>query len=623
LIAAAIAPVFIYTFPTMIRKIFVIILLLAFIDNYAIGQGSPPEAVYLFQLKPSGGATAENCFLPQFENAKASLTFTSNDTLARLEKFIEDEFPVLEVDCFFPNLKIVHKNFTYVLSTYCGVIHKFKNTAPYQTSNIKLANDFIFTESLIAYFINLEKKFFSDAFFDFYQGIISKIPSASNMYSHSLELFPTIGKEAQSEPNFKDMNLQPAQNTYTPAIKTNEDDKPVPERLPIENQEAEKRKALITESKNPKDAANKISAAVSAENEKLIVSLPQIVNPYRASITKTNAPIFFSEPTIFIAPLQPDDFLLQARFETEGPLALTLQEGSSAQNSPIQMAAIGSGNKIEKTSSSSLVKGSIPQESFSAPDNLNLVPQEKQLLEEMPAKDTLLQNASLAGTPQESMKVKALEDSTVHKPLKSLLPWFSPNKMQEVNYNYAVVAKPDLLPVDANFNVLPALPKPKEQGLSLPEKPRREIISIEPAAKPTLTSPLSTSNSNAKENNATLGVQTVAVAPQPTPVNIAATGAAAVKPAPAANVAPPSLSKTPTAIPKQAKPTEDDDLEAEDDPTKNIEEESEEEDTEDGDLSLEELEAETSEESMEELDSDLEEDMEEDSEDEDSEDEDF
>jgi hypothetical protein len=604
----------------MIHKIFFSVLFLVFIDTYAKGQGSAPETVYLFQLKPSAGATAENCFLPQYENGKAIFTFTSNDTLARLETFIEEEFPVLETDCFFPNLKIVHKNFTYVLSVYCGVIHKFKNAAPYQTSNVKLANDFIFTESLISYFINLEKKFFPDVFIDFYQSISSKVASASNLYSHSLELFPTTDKKSQSEPNTKGIAAQPAEKAYTSAIKTNEEDKPMPG-LPIENQESETRKALIEESENRKDATTKVSI-VSAENEKLIASPPQIVNPYEASIPTVS--LFFSESKTFIAPLQPDDRLFQARFETEGPLTLTLLEGSSAQNSPIQKTDIGSGNKIEKTSlTSSLAKQTTPEESISVPNNPNSFPKEKGTSEETPDKDRLVQNAPLSETPQESIKAKALADSTIHKPLKPILPWLGPNKTKEVNHNYAIAAKPEQLPVDANFNVLPIFPRPTEQGVALPEKPRKEIISIEPAAKPALTSPLSTSN-NAKENNTTLSAPTVAVAPQSTPVNNAAVaGAAAVKPTPAANIAPPSLSRGPTNSSQNTKPAEDDELEAEDDPTKNVEEEAEEEDTDEGDLSIEELETETGEENMEELDADLEEDMEEDLEEEDSDDEDF
>jgi hypothetical protein len=594
----------------MIRKFFFSILLLVFIDTYAIGQGSMPEVVYLFQLKPSAGATPENCFLPQYENGKVTFTFTSKDTLARLETFIEDEFPVLETDCFFPNLKIVHKNFTYVLSVYCGVILKFKNIAPYQTSNVKLANDFIFTESLIAYFINLEKKFFSDVFIDFYQSISSKIPSASNLYSHSLELFPTIDTKYQSEPN-KDIAAQPA-------IKTDENDKSMPKSFPVENKRAEKQKALIEESGNQKDATERV-AAISAENEKLIASLPQIINPYEASIPV--APLFFSESMSFIAPLQPENFLFQARFETEGPLTLTLQEGISAQKSPIQMASLSSSNKLEKTSSSSfLAKQTVSEESISTFDNLNWVPQEKISLAPISVKSALAQNAALVDAFQESIKTKALEDSTVHKPLKPILPWFSPNKTQEVNHNYVVAVKPEVFPVDFNFNALPIFPKPTEQGLSLPKRVQKEIITIETAAKPTLTSPLST---NAKENNPTSGASTVAVAPQPTPVNnVAAAGAVAEKPAPTANIAPPSLSRGPTASSKQVKPAEDDDLEAEDDPTKNIEEEDD-DDTEEGDLNIEELEVETGEENMEELDADLEEDMEEDLEEEDSDDEDF
>lgn len=113
--------------------------------------------VKVILINPVQYATPEAYLSPSAHIVADSLTLRPADTLALLSQMVDGEAPIIETGCFYPDLKLVYKNHTYILSTHCAAIYKFKNDVPYVSGNTRLANDFIFTESLILYFQRLKK----------------------------------------------------------------------------------------------------------------------------------------------------------------------------------------------------------------------------------------------------------------------------------------------------------------------------------------------------------------------------------------------------------------------------------------------------------------------------------
>jgi hypothetical protein len=150
--------------------------------NSSFAQNSSLQAnqVVVVMLNPAEVVPAEIIVTLQNDGMRDTLTLTGRDTLSQLPVFVDREPAVVEVNCFYPDVKLVFRDHTYIISTHCGIIQKYKNRAPFHSAFKPITNDFIFTPSLIGYFTRLKKKFPLNPYKDFFKQ--AKQPSALETY---------------------------------------------------------------------------------------------------------------------------------------------------------------------------------------------------------------------------------------------------------------------------------------------------------------------------------------------------------------------------------------------------------------------------------------------------------
>lgn len=145
-------------------------------------------------INPVRYPTPEAYLSPDADLIADSLALSPNDTLAKLPHFVESEPPIIETGCFYPDLKLVYRDHTYVISTHCAGIHKFKNDTPFIAGKSRLANDFIFTESLIQYLQRFKRNRLGNNNDRFFTQLEQKHPSALGQY-HKI-----VGKKVVPQP---------------------------------------------------------------------------------------------------------------------------------------------------------------------------------------------------------------------------------------------------------------------------------------------------------------------------------------------------------------------------------------------------------------------------------------
>lgn len=102
------------------------------------------------------------CYSTQNDVGKVKIAFETEDTINRLEDFVLMEDQIASPDCFVPEMKLIFKNYTYVISMYCTSVMMFKNSEPFTPSTTKLKSDLVFTESVYLFLFKLKKKYFKD-----------------------------------------------------------------------------------------------------------------------------------------------------------------------------------------------------------------------------------------------------------------------------------------------------------------------------------------------------------------------------------------------------------------------------------------------------------------------------
>ncbi len=100
------------------------------------------------------------CYSTQYDVGKIKIPFELEDTINRLDEFSLLEDPLNSPECFVPEMKLIFKNYTYVLSMYCTTVKMFKNLEPYIPSANQIKPDMVFTESVYSYLYKLKRKHF-------------------------------------------------------------------------------------------------------------------------------------------------------------------------------------------------------------------------------------------------------------------------------------------------------------------------------------------------------------------------------------------------------------------------------------------------------------------------------
>ena len=160
------------SFTTLIRNIWLLLGgLMGVLSIIAQPGGMTPKAVaspqddnfmYLVSMQVTDLKQVPLCYSAQNDLIKVKIPYTIEDTINRLEDFALTEDELHSPDCFVPEIKMIFKNYTYVISMYCTTVKMFKNSAPFTPSATQLKTDFTFTESVYLYLNKLKKKHFKD-----------------------------------------------------------------------------------------------------------------------------------------------------------------------------------------------------------------------------------------------------------------------------------------------------------------------------------------------------------------------------------------------------------------------------------------------------------------------------
>jgi hypothetical protein len=102
------------------------------------------------------------CYTTRFDKNKAMIEYAFDDTLNYLEDFIYEEEQLFGPDCFMPEMKLIFKNYTYIISLYCTAAIKYKNSAPFTPSSVRLRNDLVFTQTVYMYLADLKDRYFGE-----------------------------------------------------------------------------------------------------------------------------------------------------------------------------------------------------------------------------------------------------------------------------------------------------------------------------------------------------------------------------------------------------------------------------------------------------------------------------
>jgi hypothetical protein len=123
--------------------IFIFVYFIAKTQTHDVG-----DQVILVQLELN-----EKLLIPSYwnsyeiENKRIILHLNDDDPLFDIESIEDDEDKVVN-DCFIPNLKLIYKDNTYLISSLCNKIKKFENIKPFVTGEKELPCNLTYSDEL-------------------------------------------------------------------------------------------------------------------------------------------------------------------------------------------------------------------------------------------------------------------------------------------------------------------------------------------------------------------------------------------------------------------------------------------------------------------------------------------
>lgn len=120
------------------------------------------DRMFLVLVEVEKPADIPLCYTTSFDKKRVKIDFAFEDTINYLSDFIYEEEQLYGPECFVPEMKLIFRQYTYVVSLYCTAAIKYKNSAPYTTSSTRMKNDLIFTHSVYEYLGRLKTVHFSN-----------------------------------------------------------------------------------------------------------------------------------------------------------------------------------------------------------------------------------------------------------------------------------------------------------------------------------------------------------------------------------------------------------------------------------------------------------------------------
>ncbi|MCB0846417.1 MAG: hypothetical protein KDD63_02005 [Bacteroidetes bacterium] len=142
---------------------FIILLILSvnlLVSGGLYAQVDEQDNMYLVLLDMKKSSDIALCYSTNFDKSKVKITYAFEDSINYLSDFIYEEEALIGPECFIPELKLVFRNYTYVVSLYCSKVIKYENKSAFVTSSKRMQNDLIFTESVMSYLKRLKQTHF-------------------------------------------------------------------------------------------------------------------------------------------------------------------------------------------------------------------------------------------------------------------------------------------------------------------------------------------------------------------------------------------------------------------------------------------------------------------------------
>jgi hypothetical protein len=116
--------------------------------------------VYLILLDVESQIDISLCYSKKFDKEFVKIEFAYEDSINQLDEMVYLEDPLTGPECFVPEIKLVYKYHTYVISLHCSKVIKYRNQTPWFTSPQRLKNDLILTPSVYHYLNRLRIEHF-------------------------------------------------------------------------------------------------------------------------------------------------------------------------------------------------------------------------------------------------------------------------------------------------------------------------------------------------------------------------------------------------------------------------------------------------------------------------------
>lgn len=118
------------------------------------------DGVIIVALEVSDEEQASLCYTDLFDRVTVKKKFGFEDTLNLLADFAYEEENFDPADCFVPDLKLIFRYYTYVISMDCSKAIKYQNSAAFTPSGKRMPNDLAFTPSVYSYLSGLIRTHF-------------------------------------------------------------------------------------------------------------------------------------------------------------------------------------------------------------------------------------------------------------------------------------------------------------------------------------------------------------------------------------------------------------------------------------------------------------------------------
>lgn len=140
----------------------VLLFCLSLLSFSAKAQAVQDEKPYVFfiALDVADIKDVPICYTTKCDKDRIKIYLDQDETIDNLAELSQAEDDMKGPDGFVPELKLVYKNYTYIVSMYCTAIKMYKNAAPYTPSATELKSDLEMTQSVYSYLYRMKKQYF-------------------------------------------------------------------------------------------------------------------------------------------------------------------------------------------------------------------------------------------------------------------------------------------------------------------------------------------------------------------------------------------------------------------------------------------------------------------------------